>query len=98
MRRIYDATGTRVQKDLADVLGIGQSGVSIANRTGHIPADWLLTLMRNHGINPDWILTGEGPRLVRAVDDIDASRQTIAALRQQVRELSEELSRYGVGV
>ncbi|WP_035063787.1 helix-turn-helix domain-containing protein [Nitratidesulfovibrio termitidis] len=98
MCRVYEVTGTSVQKDLARVLGIGQSSVSIVNRTGNIPADWLLTLLRSHGINPDWILTGTGPRLVWVGAEIDAASQTIAELRQQVRELSDKLSRYGAVV
>lgn len=48
--------------DLADILGIRQSSISDAKRRGEIPASWLLTLLKNYRVNPEWIITGNGPQ------------------------------------
>lgn len=63
--RIKRATGARTQVDLAAILGIRQSSISDAKRRQSIPADWLLKLYRSHGLNPDWITTGEAPQVLR---------------------------------
>lgn len=65
LERIRAVTGCRTQTALADFLGISQSSVSDAQRRGIIPAQWLLKLLRGQGINPDWVLTGEGARRLR---------------------------------
>jgi len=63
--RIKRATGARTQVDLAAILGIRQSSISDAKRRQSIPADWLLKLYRSHGLNPDWITSGEAPQVLR---------------------------------
>ena len=60
MERIRAVTGCGAQTALAAVLGITRSFVSDARRRKVIPADWLLALLRSRGVNPDWILTGDG--------------------------------------
>jgi hypothetical protein len=50
--RIKEATGTRTQVELAQVLGIRQSSISDAKRRDSVPADWFLTLFREFGLNP----------------------------------------------
>lgn len=60
--RVYEAAGCRTQTELAKFLGMRQSSISDAKKRGKIPSDWLLTLWRKTGINPDWILTGHGPK------------------------------------
>ena len=66
--RVFKAAGCRTQVELADFLGITQSSISDAKRRKSIPAEWLLALVLHKGIHPHWILTGEGPRLMRPVD------------------------------
>lgn len=61
--RIFEATQCRTQTQLAEMLGVKQSCISDAKRRDVIPSSWLITLWRC-GINPDWIITGEGPRLI----------------------------------
>ncbi len=61
MRRIQDVTGKKTLADLADILGICRSSIAVAKRRGKIPANWLVTLMRFKQVNPEWILTGDGP-------------------------------------
>ena len=63
MERIRAVTGCETQRELGRFLGINQSAISDAKRRGTIPAEWLLTLLRGKGINPDWILTGKGALL-----------------------------------
>lgn len=61
LQRIYDAAECRTQAELAAFLGVSQPSISIAKKRGAIPAEWLLKVLRKKGINPDWILTGQGP-------------------------------------
>ena len=58
----------RTQIELARFLGIQQSSISDAKRRGAIPAEWLLKLLRHKGINPDWVLSGEGSCFMRPLD------------------------------
>ena len=62
MERIRAVTGCETQRELGRFLGVNQSAISDAKRRGTISAEWLLTLLRGKGINPDWILTGKGAR------------------------------------
>lgn len=64
MSRIHEATGTRTQVELADILGIRQSSISDAKRRGSIPDSWLMELFRQFNINPHWIIEGMEPRQV----------------------------------
>lgn len=68
MERIRAVTGCGTQRELGRFLGINQSAISDAKRRGTIPAEWLLTLLRGKGINPDWILTGKGARCLRPAE------------------------------
>lgn len=64
-KRLYAATQTKNFAELASLLRLGQSAVSDAKRRGKIPASWLRLLLCECGINPMWILAGNGaPMLV----------------------------------
>ncbi len=60
LNRIYTATSTKTQQQLAKVLGVQQSSVSDAKSRGTIPKPWLLLLMRKYNINPTWVEEGKG--------------------------------------
>ena len=60
--RLYVAAGCRTQVELAKFLEIRQSSISDAKRRNSVPSDWLLKLLRLKWVNPDWILTGLGPK------------------------------------
>lgn len=60
--RICESAGARTQEELARWIGVRQSSISDARRRGAIPAQWLLTLVTQGGINPAWALTGEGAK------------------------------------
>lgn len=62
MSRIFEATGTRTQVELADVLGVRQSSISDAKRRKSLPDSWLISLLLRDGINPKWILSGTEPQ------------------------------------
>ncbi len=64
MARIVGVTGAVTQVRMAEVLDVRQSSISDAKRRASIPPEWLLKLMRSHQILPDWILTGQGPKLI----------------------------------
>ncbi len=65
LARIHEATGTHTQLELAILLGVRQSAISDARRGARIPEEWLLSLLRTHRINPDWILGGILPVYLR---------------------------------
>lgn len=69
MQRIYEATETRTQVGLAEMLGIRQSSISDAKRRGSIPHMWLLKIALDKGIHPEWIMTGKGPHFIVASED-----------------------------
>ena len=58
--RILWVTGTHTQLELADFLGVHRSSVLDAQKSGKIPADWLLTILCAKDVHPEWILTGDG--------------------------------------
>ncbi len=60
--RICEVCGMKTQTELSAYLGIRQSSISDAKRRVAVPAAWLLTLLTREGVNPTWILTGNGPR------------------------------------
>lgn len=104
LRRVYQATGTRTKTELAGWLGVRQTFVADAERRGKIPTDWLLTLARVLSVDPEWVLTGRGGRLLEtpagtgaAPEDADAAREREklleAARSLPSRILAEELLR-----
>ena len=66
LRRIYAATGCKTQTELAALLGIRQSSVSVARKQNKVPDKWLVQLSLM-GLDLEWILTGKGPRYLPAL-------------------------------
>lgn len=60
--RFLNASGCATQEELAAFLRIRQASVAHAKRRSVIPATWLLKLLRKTGVNPDWVLSGHGPK------------------------------------
>ena len=71
LRRFFQAAECKTQMELAAFLGIRQSSVSDAKRREVIPAEWLVTLMRQKNTHPDWVLSGIGPRFLLPVESPD---------------------------
>ncbi|SBW05752.1 putative DNA-binding protein [uncultured delta proteobacterium] len=88
LQRIHCSLQTRTQTELAEFLDIRQSSVSDAKKRQSVPAEWLLKLLRLKGVNPEWILTGHGPRLLRPVEaDDKAEKPEPAASPAPARQL-----------
>lgn len=77
MDRIKLVLDARTQVALASCLGVTQSALSCAYRRGSIPPQWLLRILRQTGVNPDWILYGERAAKYLA-PSADAPRQQAA--------------------
>ena len=92
LKRIHQITGTHSQTGLAAYLGVRRSAVTNAKRTGMIPAEWLLTLLRVANVNPEWILSGAGPcRFRRQTENVYEDGET-AWERQKDYEALQRLS------
>ena len=70
LSRVFEAAGCRTQSELADFLGVRQSSISDAKKRSSVPADWLLTLLCKKWINPTWVLTGQGARMLQPSEHI----------------------------
>lgn len=70
--RVFEATNCRTQEELASLLGIRQSAISDAKRRGSVPSEWLVCLFRLRNVNPEWILTGCGPKYLNKDNGQDA--------------------------
>ena len=67
--RILASAECRTQVELAAVLDVRQSSISDAKRRQSVPSDWLMKLFEKKRINPDWIRTGLGGRIVQTTDE-----------------------------
>jgi len=65
--RLCEALGVDSQVALADALGIRQSNVSDAVRSGSIPELWLYKVAETTGRRVEWLRTGRGPALKDAL-------------------------------
>ena len=86
LQRFFEAAGCRTQTDLAKFLDISQSSISDAKRREVIPAEWLLKLLRNRGVNPDWILTGDGAHLLCPAEADPPVVQTVPVAKSRPSE------------
>jgi len=64
LERLIEASECRTQKELAEFLGVKPPAVAAARRRKTIPSSWLITSLRMRGVNPDWVITGNGPRFL----------------------------------
>lgn len=62
LARIFEAAECSTQAELAKLLSIKQSSISGAIRRNSIPTDWLVKLFCLKRINPEWVITGQGPK------------------------------------
>lgn len=59
--RMMAATGTASMRALAPLLGLSShTPISVAKAKNALPKRWLTTMEFQHGINPEWLLRGEG--------------------------------------
>lgn len=100
MGRIQLVTGCRTQQELAEFFGIRQSSISDAKKRGSIPSDWLIILWRKKGTNPDWILRGQGAKMLQPVDFMENVAPPIVYIKEirppeecSIEELVKEIIR-----
>ncbi len=62
--RFQDASGCLSKGELADMLGVRLTLVIDAKKRDRIPDEWLRRLQTIRGINPQWVLTGEGQKYI----------------------------------
>lgn len=59
-QRVAKTTEITSQKELANLLGIEPSAITLAKSRG-VPKAWALTIASMFGLNPNWLKTGAGP-------------------------------------
>ena len=91
LKRIHCSAGTRTQVELAAFLDIRQSSVADAKKRQSIPAEWLIKLLQQKGINPEWILSGHGSRYLRPADDNAVTVIRMTEIRPPEHCTTEEL-------
>ena len=67
--RVSSALGIKNLSELAAVLQVNRSSITMARKNNSIPANWLLALFRSHGLNPDWLENGEDPKWLKSGDE-----------------------------
>ncbi len=72
LTRVFEAANCRTQEELAGLLGIRQSAVSDAKRRKSVPSEWLVCLFRLRSVNPEWVLTGCGPKYLNKKDGLNS--------------------------
>lgn len=58
--RVKTACGVHSQSELASALKLHRSAVTQAKNKDAVPRTWALTLSRQFGVDPQWLLTGMG--------------------------------------
>lgn len=87
--RAMEALGLKNQSELSRALGISAPVVSTALRSGgHLPATWIETLRTKHGLNPEWLLQGTGPKFLADAPSGASLAQVRADKDQAVADLA----------
>ncbi len=66
IKRIYEVTGCTNMDDLSAYFNAPLGTISDARRRKRVNAHFLLILLFQKGINPVWILTGEGAKYLQS--------------------------------
>ena len=94
LERIKEFKGLRFDADVAHLLGMRPEALSERKRRGSLPEDKLALFCQKEGLELNWLLTGEGERLVQ-YKPAEPGRMDYAKLGQYVRELRGQRSRDG---
>ncbi len=60
LNRVFETTGIRSQKQLAEALGLHRSAVSQAKRKGLVPDSWIYKIASLYDIDAAWLEKGTG--------------------------------------
>lgn len=66
--RVSSTLGIKNFSELASILRVNRSSITQARKNNSVPANWLLALFRSHGLNPDWLEGGNGPKWLKHGD------------------------------
>lgn len=61
LERIMTALNLRHKTELARLLSVSHAAIYSAINKKKVPQRWLTKLAHDYNLNPNWILTGEGP-------------------------------------
>lgn len=87
--------GDLTQVKLAEALGIRQSSISDAKKRSTrdkrypVPAEWLVKALSFAGVDPDWIITGLGPKY-RVLSDDPHGALTVKELTKRIVEKNKK--------
>lgn len=105
LQRLHDACGTSNMAELGKALHVGLPAITDAKRRKKIPDGWLLFILRNYALNPEWIISGCGDRFLKGAGAqgpdcymnghaVREKMERMEALQKfSARELAEELLR-----
>jgi phage repressor protein C with HTH and peptisase S24 domain len=82
--RVSDSLGISSFSELAALLKINRSSISQARKKDSIPANWLLELFRSHGLNPDWLMGGDGPQWLKPGDRMENAFSPVPKVRARL--------------
>lgn len=87
LRRILDAYGFSMQKELGDLLGISSGTISTWVRRDFFPGDVVVTCALDTGVSLEWLATGKGQ--MRANKEAAISNYSITKSRLESGELKD---------
>ncbi|EJO45638.1 phage repressor protein CI [Enterobacter sp. SST3] len=87
LRRILDAYGFSMQKELGDLLGISSGTISTWVRRDFFPGDVVVTCALDTGVSLEWLATGKGQ--MRADKEAAISNYSIKKSRLESGELKD---------
>ncbi|WP_027186181.1 LexA family transcriptional regulator [Desulfovibrio inopinatus] len=70
IERMKEITGRRTQTDLAELLSVAPSTVSIYSRRTSVPDSWIRRLIESHRANPEYLLHGIGAKVLDGTDSL----------------------------
>lgn len=74
LRRIMDAYGFTLQKQLCDLLGISSGTVSTWVRRNYFPGDVVVTCALDTGASLEWLATGKGKYRTSCANELSANQ------------------------
>lgn len=89
LRRILDAYGFQMQKDLGDLLDISSGTISTWVRRDFFPGDVVVTCALDTGVSLKWLATGQGEMYPAPVAAQNDAVITIPKFRHESGELKE---------
>jgi transcriptional regulator with XRE-family HTH domain len=95
-KRIREVRGSLSQADFAAKLKVGQSTIARYEKGTRAPdADFILLLKENYQINPNWLITGEGPKknIQNGIDpnaQLSNITQVIIEHQDMIREFQDQ--------